>query len=126
MRNLTIISDQEFDELVEKTYGKPYAFQRQDGCRDQNTYYFTVPDYFEDFADDEIPESLNSRICKVTFSAWLDRDPRQILALEKDTSVEDIRRWWEEYFYPDPQMIFNDLCARNILPSGEYGIDVYW
>lgn len=47
---------QDWDNLVEETYGKPYMFQQQDGCKDRGTEHITVPvinpyDY-EDVSDE--------------------------------------------------------------------------
>lgn len=33
MKTKTVIEVQEWDALVEKTYGRPYKFQQQDGCQ---------------------------------------------------------------------------------------------
>ena len=42
--NTKIVSLQDWDELVQKTYGRPYAFQQQYGCRSRGTYTINVPD----------------------------------------------------------------------------------
>jgi len=34
--------------------------------------------------------------------------------------------WWERNFYPDVEMIANDLHKRGILEAGEYVIDIDW
>lgn len=31
-KNVRVISVQDWDDLVEKTYGRPYNLQQQDGC----------------------------------------------------------------------------------------------
>lgn len=33
--NKKVISVQDWDELVQETYGKPYSFQQQNGCQDR-------------------------------------------------------------------------------------------
>jgi hypothetical protein len=44
MSNQVILMDlQEWDDLVIKTYGKPYSFQQQDDCRARGIYKLCVP-----------------------------------------------------------------------------------
>ena len=43
MKTKTVIEVQEWDALVEKTYGRKYKLQQQDGCRSRGTLEITVP-----------------------------------------------------------------------------------
>lgn len=43
MRNVVIMDVQEWDALVTSTYGKPYSFQQQDGCKERGIEYFSLP-----------------------------------------------------------------------------------
>lgn len=125
MKNVTIIDLQEWDELVEKTYGRTYSFQQQDDCKDRQTVYFSVPDiYAEDFENETVPEKVNHPKMGVKFSAWLARDPNQ--KLEGDDREFDLRLWWERNFYPSLGVIVNDLHAKGLLPAGDYGINIDW
>lgn len=114
----------EWDTLVSSTYKRPYNFQQQDDCKEPGTFRFTVPDEAEDFPRDEVPETLNSQIMGVSFAAWLDRDPTKPLALQP----EDWRlaMWWQRNFYPNVQMIANDLHAKGLLAAGDYAIEIDW
>jgi hypothetical protein len=121
-----MIEVQDWDELVEKTYGRPYSFQQQDDCKERGTHELTVPDSAEDYENDTVPETVNHPDMGVSFAAWLARDPKQKLNAESWDSESGIRMWWERNFYPDVQMIANDLHARGLLDAGKYVIDIDW
>lgn len=71
---------QDWDNLVEETYGKTYSFQQQDGCKERQTVTITVPvEYPEDYENDTVPEVVNGEEMGVSFKAWLERDPNQKL-----------------------------------------------
>ena len=44
-----IISVQDWDRLVEKTYGRIYSFQQQDDCKERQTVDIVVPCEPEDY-----------------------------------------------------------------------------
>lgn len=121
----TVIDVSEWDAFVSQTYGRPYSFQQQDGCKDRGTFRFTVPDEANDFWRDEVPEEVNHQTMGVSFAAWLERDPAKPLGGNKSQSWE-IALWWDRNFYPDVQMVANDLHAKGLLPAGSYTIDIDW
>ena len=49
-RTVNMIELQDWDDLVEKTYGRPYSFQQQDDCKERGTHELTVPDGAETVA----------------------------------------------------------------------------
>lgn len=117
----------DFDNLVEKTYGKPYNFQQQDGCKDRGTYEFSVPlEHPYDYENDSVPETVNHSEMGVSFKAWLARDPKQELNAEDWKSPSGIQLWWERNFYPHVDMIITDLHSKGLLPAGDYLIDIDW
>jgi hypothetical protein len=120
-----IISLQEWNETVRKTYGRPYHFQQQDGCKDRGMFRFSVPDeYTDDCERDIVPEVVNHQTMGVSFKAWLARDPKKPLA---DGSTDfSLELWWDRNFYPDVQMIANDLHAKGLLKKGDYVIEIDW
>ena len=120
--NMIEVSD--WDELVEKTYGRTYAFQQQDGCKQRGTFTFNVPDEAEDYENDTVPEVINHDDMGVSFKAWLERDPKQLLPGQ--THEYEVALWWERNFYPNIQMIANDLHERGLLEAGQYTIDIDW
>lgn len=143
MKNVKIITIQELDDLVEKTYGKIYSFQQQDGCKDRGIDYITVPCEPEDFKNDRIPEIINGNKMGVSFKAWLEKDIESPLNPTKKelktcgyyweedrekwcNSASHIRLFWERNFYPHISMIVNDLHSKGLLDSGEYGIEIDW
>ena len=79
-KNVKVIDVSDWDELVEKTYGRPYSFQQQDGCKSRQHVGISVPsEYADDFENDTVPEVVNHSEMGVSFKAWLERDPNQSL-----------------------------------------------
>lgn len=127
IQNVQVISVQDWDNLVEKTYGKPYSFQQQDGCKDRGNFRITIPARAEDFENDTIPEEVNGEDMGVSFAAWLARDPNQKLnAKDKWDRDYGLDLFWTRNFYPDVQMIANDLHAKGLIPAGDYIIEIDW
>ena len=122
-----VIDVGDWDTLVESTYGRPYNFQQQDGCKDRGTFDITIPDDACDFENDAIPEEVNGEEMGVSFAAWLARDPEQKLDTKDEWDRNHgLNLFWERNFYPDVQMVANDLHAKGLIPSGEYVIDIDW
>jgi len=119
-----MITVQDWDELVGKTYGRPYSFQQQDGCKERGTHDITVPDKGYDSKNETIPEEINGDKMGVSFAAWLARDPKEWNGDSEDKMFIDM--FWERNFYPDVQMIANDLHAKGLIPTGEYVIEIDW
>jgi hypothetical protein len=131
LRTETVITVecQEWDRFVQETYGRPYCFQQQDGCKERGTFYLTVPmEDAYDFECDEIPEVVNYDDQRgVSFKAWLERDPtKTIPGSEKEGYDWMLRMWWHRNFYPDVQMIANDLHKRGLMKAGDYMIIIDW
>ncbi len=126
-RTETVIDVSEWDKLVVATYGRPYSFQQQDGCKDRGSFRFDVPSqYTSDFERDSIPEIVNGPEQGVSFAAWLARDPKAPLASEDEQEDYCLRLFWHRNFYPEFQMVANDLHAKGLLQAGRYTIDIDW
>lgn len=126
-RNERVIDVSDWDEFVIATYNRPYSFQQQDGCKEHQRVYLQVPGYTEDFKNDTVPEKVNHPKMGVSFAAWLARDPEQKLKTKDEWDRENgLELWWERNFYPNVQMIANDLHSRGLLEAGEYTIDIDW
>lgn len=121
-----VISESEFNELVKKTYGRPYNFQQQDGCKERQRVNVKVPNIAHDYNRDTIPEVVNHSTMGVSFKAWLERDPKQKLKTDEKYDSFHNELWWERNFYPNVQMILNDLHDKGLLEAGEYIIDIDW
>lgn len=149
-RNTKVIEVQDLDRLVEKTYGKPYSFQQQDGCKERGSHDLTVPSEWAKEEDaemhDSIPEVINGNEMGVKFDVWLNRDPNEPLnpsdeelknchyywgkteanKLAWKQSKSHINMFWERNFYPQVKMIMNDLYEKGLVEAGDYTINIDW
>jgi hypothetical protein len=125
VNNIKQIDVQDWDELVQETYNRPYMLQQQDGCRDRGIQYITIPvNNPEDYKNNTIPEIVNASEMGVSFKAWLERDPKQpISERSEDWALE---MWWERNFYPTIDMIINDLYEKGLVEAGNYQINIDW
>lgn len=123
-RTEQVIDVGDWDNLVETTYGRPYSFQQQDGCKERQRVKITIPDGEDDYENDTVPEVVNGREMGVSFKAWLERDPKQ--ELPNDKNSWSLGLFWERNFYPDVQMVANDLHAKGLIEAGTYTIDIDW
>lgn len=121
-----IIDVNDWDNLVEKTYGKTYCFQQQDGCQDRGIINLTIPTDYDndDQMNDSIPEEINGEEMGVKFAVWLARDPKQLFANGIDGNY--ISMFWERNFYPELQTIANDMFKKGLIEAGNYCIDIDW
>ena len=124
--NKQVIEVADWDALVTATYGRPYDFQQQDGCKERQTIDITIPDIAYDYENSTVPEKANHAEMGVSFDAWLERDPKQKLELETNDYDWLVDLWWQRNFYPDVQMIANDLHAKGLIPAGDYSINIDW
>lgn len=137
VKETKVIELSDWDDLVTKTYNKPYSFQQQDDCKVRGVYYLTVPGrgvYYltvpgpaDDYENDTLPEIVNHPEMGVSFKAWLERDPKQKLNSDDEWDREHgTNLWWERNFYPDVQMIANDLHEKGLMEAGKYIINIDW
>ena len=126
VKSVNLISVSDWDDLVSKTYERPYNFQQQEGCRDRGIFNLTIPsDYTQsDDENDEIPEVINGTTRGVKFEKWLERDPKQQVGDE--TEEVYIRMFWERNFYPDIYTVANDLHKKGLIETGDYLIHIDW
>lgn len=126
IKNVKMIDVSNWDDFVSKTYGRPYNFQQQDGCKSRGTYSFSVPLKHEpdDFENDSISEEEYSEEMGVSFAAWLARDPKQKL-IGQEYNFE-LELWWKRNFYPCIDMIIKDLYKRGLIEAGDYIININW
>lgn len=127
--NKKVIEVNDWDDLVEKTYNRPYSFQQQEGCMDRGIYSASVPSEVDDsLMNDVIPEEVNGEEMGVKFDVWLARDPKQ--SLVNGNEIEDqqtyINMWWERNFYPSIEMVANDLYKKGLIEAGDYTINIDW
>jgi hypothetical protein len=111
-RTQRVISLRDWDQLVKDTYGKEYAFQQQDGCRERQQYHITIPSSWTN--DDSMQDEPRKNAQGVKFSVWLEEDPNW-------SRLDIIRN-----FYPDVETLANDLFSKGLIEEGSYVIDVDW
>ena len=119
-----VIDVHEWDKLITETYGRPYCFQQQGGCKSRGIFRLSVPDEAEDYEQDSVPEVVNHDEMGVSFAAWLARDPKAPLADGRTDYALGL--WWDRNFYPDVQMVANDLHEKGLLEAGDYVIEIDW
>lgn len=127
IKNVKMIELSDWDDLVQKTYGRPYKFQQQDGCKGRGVVNITVPcedAEDSDFENDEVPEVVNGDVQGVSFAAWLERDPKK--PIDEQEYDWELEMWWQRNFYPHVEMIVNDLHKRGLLEAGKYSINIDW
>ena len=127
-RTELVIDVGDWDKLVTETYQRPYSFQQQDGCKDRQRVQITIPDKDEtwDYDNDSIPEEVNGEEMGVSFKAWLERDPAQKIPNPHSFGYDGTDLFWTRNFYPDVQMVANDLYAKGLIEAGDYVIDIDW
>lgn len=125
-RTRKIIELNDWNNLVETTYGRQYNFQQQNGCKDRGYFNFTIPTDAtdDDYMNDSIPEEVNGEIMGVKFATWLARDPKQPIINQE--SKYDLELFWERNFYPDIYTIANDMYNKGLIEKGEYSINIDW
>lgn len=121
-----VVDVSDWDALVEKTYGKPYSFQQQEGCKSRGTFDLTVPckETEDEKMHEEIPEIVNGDVMGVKFESWLKRDVSKPVGDNKDSF--SINLFWQRSFYPDIHILANDLYMKGLIESGKYVIDIDW
>lgn len=126
LKTKTVIPVAEWDALVSKTYGRIYTFQQQDGCQSRGTVEFSVPAEADDYKRDTVPEEVNGPDLGVSFAAWLARAPKQKLSDPEAQADYCLELWWGRNFYPELQMVANDLHAKGLLAAGNHTILIDW
>jgi hypothetical protein len=123
-KNIIEVSD--WDKFIEHVYGRPYSFQQQNGCQERGVFPLRVPvpQPPADYERDSIPEEINGDEMGVSFEAWKSRDPKAPVGEDKEE--RKIVLFWHRNFYPDIDMIANDLHERGLLEAGEYLINIDW
>lgn len=127
VKNVKTIELQDWDALVQETYGRIYSFQQQDGCRYRGTVSLRVPspDADESFVAESISDKADDHDeMGVKFSSWLARDPQKPLVGQQ--YEWQLGMWWERNFYPNLGMVVNDLHAKGLIEAGEYVINIDW
>lgn len=128
IKTIQSIDVQEWDALVQKTYGRIYSLQQQDGCKDRGLEHISIPDpHPYDCENDTVPEKVNGDEMGVSFAAWLARDPKQLLDTDNEWERSNgLDLFWRRNFYPTLDTVAQDLYVRGLLPAGEYQIVIDW
>jgi len=127
IKTIKMIDVDDWDDLVSNTYGRPYSFQQQDGCKGRGIHRITIPSKYDGdkYMNDSVPEIINGeRKMGVKFKVWLERDPKEWNGAEEDRRFLNL--FWDRNFYPDVNTVANDLYKRGIIDAGDYSIDIDW
>lgn len=122
---LQVIDINDWDSFIEHVYGKIYSFQQQNGCKDRGIYRFSAgyDEIEEDLSNDEIPEEINSKIRGVKLKKWLERDIKEPVQGEIGWYIQ---LFWHRNFYPDFEVLVDDLYKKGLIKKGHYAIEVDW
>ena len=124
-QNKKVVDCFELDRLVQKTYGRDYCFQQQDGCQSRGVVNISVPvSNPEDYENKSVPEKINGSKMGVSFESWLARDPKEWNGNKEDERFIDL--FWERNFYPHLDMVMNDLHDKGLVDAGDYCIEIDW
>lgn len=122
----------DWDNFVQQIYGRPYAFQQQDGCKPRGIVNFTAYPTIEESdvvwaeqqANDSIPEVVNGEERCVKFAVWLSRDPKE--QIQNQRYDWELGMFWERNFYPPLESVVQDFVSKGLLEPGEYTIIIDW
>lgn len=123
--NVKVIQVGDWNELVKKTYGKPYNYQQTYDCLPRGVYSLSVyddEDFDDEYEGETVPDKINGSDMGVDFKLWLARDVSEWNGSER----YDKELFWERNFYPHCQTLANDLCKKGLIEAGEYKINVDW
>lgn len=119
-----VVEVSDWDDFVEQNYGRTYALQQQDGCKQRGTVTLTVPcPDAEDYENESIPIEVNGDEMGVKFDVWKNCDPASVGEGLEDWQAEI---FWQRNYYPMLEMVANDLHAQGKLEAGEYLINIDW
>lgn len=126
-KQVQMIDVNDFNDLVQKVYSRPYNFQQQDGCKERGIVQVAVPvEGPWDYENDTIPEEVNGEEMGVSFKVWLARDPKQKLNSDSLNRPHGLGLFWDRNFYPCIDMLLNDLHNKGHIPAGDYVINIDW
>lgn len=128
-KNRKTIDVNDWDNLVSSTYGKPYSYQQQDGCKERGSEHISIPDdrwNYESEMNDDIPFMINGDEMGVKFETWLKTKPEEINEKNPESYNGANNLFWDRNFYPHIQTIANDLHAKGLIEAGDYVIDIDW
>ena len=122
-----IIDSNDLDDLIRETYGKPYCFQQQDGCKNRGIEYITVPVINPDYyTNTSLKFEINGNDMGVSFDTWLKTTVKEVNELHPEEYSGQNDLWWERNFYPYIDMIINDLYEKGLVEEGDYVIEIDW
>lgn len=126
-QTIKIIDHSDLDKLIIETYGKPYSFQQQNGCKDRGIEDIPVPvkrPY--DFENDSLKYKINGDDMGVSFNTWLNTTVEEVNNLHPEEYKGQNDLWWKRNFYPGLDMIINDLYEKGLVEEGYYSIQIDW
>lgn len=122
-----VIDDSDWDALVRETYGKPYCFQQQYGCQERGNFNIHInKEEVEDDNPENIPFEINGEQMGVAFKTWLKTSEKDINKEHPESYKGQNSIFWDRNFYPDIQVVANDLCRKGLIEEGEYIINIDW
>ena len=111
VKNVQMIDVSDWDNLVEKTYGRIYNFQQQDGCKERGTFSLTVPSHAYDY-ENAITDDT-ALLMKIHTSNF------KIMGFTSEASLEELVELGRETGLP----VIYDQGSGLMVNLQQYGVD---
>lgn len=126
LETIKVIDVDKWNDFIVETYGKPYNFQQQDGCKERQYTNVDVKYYVGEWDINEELEELEEYggdIPFVRLDEWL--------AKEVEKPSEGNEKWrietrWERDFYPHIGELIIDLYNKNLIKLETFYINIDW
>lgn len=127
IKQVNLIEESDFSKFVQETYGRPYCFQQQDGCRSRGVFWITVPSKYAEQAEKEMNdcdfEDTVRDTSGVKFNIWLKQEVRPDIY---EPEIWNERKKWHRNFYPNIDTLLNDMHSKGLIEAGSYVINIDW
>lgn len=104
-KQVGLIWEKSFNDLVVDTYERPYVFQQQRMLGQDSIFLFDVP-------SPSTEDAFN-------FAQWVAAPPPNVSDWRE-------RLRWEREFYPPFEDLINDLHQRGLIAAGNYALHIWW
>lgn len=120
-KTVKIAEVNDFDELVMNTYGIPYNFQQQGGCKNTSIEYFCFP-FNGDYTNTTLPFEINGKTRGISFEVWKNHDMEELKKMFSDDW--EVGMFYARNFYPHIERLLQDLVDKELISGKCFGIEI--